>query len=66
MGVPAGLLLGNLTLPLSASLSQAQFLSWGWQVPFLLSIILVGVGLFVRLKILESPAFRQVQELDRT
>ncbi len=63
MGVPAGLLLGNLALlPLSAFLSQEQFLSWGWRVPFLISIVLVAVGLFIRLRILESPAFRQVQE----
>jgi MFS transporter, MHS family, shikimate and dehydroshikimate transport protein len=63
MGVPAGLLLANaVLLPLSAGLSQEQFLSWGWRVPFLLSIVLVAVGLFIRLKILESPAFKQVQE----
>src|SRR5918999_1566547 len=36
--------------------------AWGWRIPFLLSIILVGVGLFIRLRIMESPAFRQVQE----
>src|ERR687886_1246601 len=63
MGVPAGLLLGNVVLlPFASLLSQEQFLSWGWRVPFLASIILIGVGLFVRLKIMESPAFRQVQE----
>ena len=63
MGVPAGLLLANGTLfPLAASLSSEQFLAWGWRVPFLASIILIGVGLFVRLRILETPAFRQVQE----
>jgi MFS transporter, MHS family, shikimate and dehydroshikimate transport protein len=63
MGVPAGLLLGNLALlPLSLTLSQEAFLSWGWRIPFLLSIVLVAVGLFIRLRIMESPAFRQVQE----
>jgi MFS transporter, MHS family, shikimate and dehydroshikimate transport protein len=63
MGVPAGLLLANaVLLPLSWWLPQEQFLSWGWRVPFLASIILIGVGLFVRLRIMESPAFRQVQE----
>ncbi|MDQ3834150.1 MAG: MHS family MFS transporter, partial [Actinomycetota bacterium] len=63
MGVPAGLLLGNLALlPLSLALSQEAFLSWGWRIPFLFSIVLVGVGLFIRLRIMESPAFRQVQE----
>jgi MHS family shikimate/dehydroshikimate transporter-like MFS transporter len=63
MGVPAGLLLANaVLLPLSWWLPQEQFLSWGWRVPFLASVILIAVGLFVRLKIMESPAFRQVQE----
>jgi MFS transporter, MHS family, shikimate and dehydroshikimate transport protein len=63
MGVPAGLLLANaVLLPLASILPEEQFLSWGWRVPFLLSIVLVGVGLFIRLKIMESPTFRQVQE----
>ena len=63
MGVPAGLLLANaVLLPMASLLSQEQFLSWGWRVPFLASIILIAVGLFVRLRIMESPAFRQVQE----
>jgi MFS transporter, MHS family, shikimate and dehydroshikimate transport protein len=63
MGVPAGLLLGNVALlPFASLLPQEQFLAWGWRVPFLASIILIGVGLYVRLKIMESPAFRQVQE----
>jgi len=63
MGVPAGLLLANaVLLPLSWWLPQEQFLSWGWRVPFLASVILIAVGLFVRLRIMESPAFRQVQE----
>ncbi len=63
MGVPAGLLLANgIIFPLAAVLPQEQFLAWGWRVPFIASIILIGVGLFVRLRIMETPAFRQVQE----
>ena len=63
MGVPAGLLLANaVLLPLASILPEEQFLAWGWRVPFLLSIVLVAVGLFIRLKIMESPTFRQVQE----
>ena len=59
MGVPAGLLVANLVfIATSATLPEA----WGWRVPFLFSILLVGVGLFIRLKLLESPAFRKVQE----
>src|ERR671921_1957230 len=63
MGVPAGLLLANLVFFASSSyIPEEQFLAWGWRIPFLFSIVLVGVGLFIRLKIMESPAFRQVQE----
>jgi MHS family shikimate/dehydroshikimate transporter-like MFS transporter len=63
MGVPAGLLLGTLAFSVSEGLlSEEQFVAWGWRVPFLFGIVLVGVGLFVRLRILESPAFRQARE----
>ena len=63
MGVPMGLLLSTVVFDFFvASLPQEEFLTWGWRAPFLASIILVGVGLFVRLKIMETPAFRQVQE----
>jgi MFS family permease len=44
------------------SLPEEQFLSWGWRIPFLLSILLVAVGLFIRLRILESPAFQRIRE----
>ena len=54
MGVPAGLLLANVVFAItSATLPEA----WGWRVPFLFSIVLVGVGLFIRLRIMETPAF---------
>jgi MFS transporter, MHS family, shikimate and dehydroshikimate transport protein len=63
MGVPAGLLLANVVFFIaSAATTESQFLAWGWRIPFLLSIILVGVGLFIRLRILETPAFTQVKE----
>jgi MHS family shikimate/dehydroshikimate transporter-like MFS transporter len=63
MGVPAGLLLANVVFFISSTaMSEAQFLAWGWRIPFLLSIILIGVGLFIRLRIMETPAFMQVQE----
>jgi MFS transporter, MHS family, shikimate and dehydroshikimate transport protein len=45
-----------------SGLSDEQFLAWGWRVPFLLSIFLVGVGVFIRLKILESPTFARLKE----
>lgn len=63
MGVPAGLLLSTVIFSIFSRITtDAQFLAWGWRVPFLLSIILIGVGLFIRLALLETPAFRQVQE----
>jgi MFS family permease len=63
MGVPLGLLLSTgLFAFLSARLPEAQFLAWGWRVPFLVSVLLVAVGLFVRLRVLESPLFASLKE----
>ncbi len=62
MGIPAGLVVATAVFTIFSSLPPEQFLSWGWRVPFLVSIVLVAVGLFVRLRILETPAFRQMQE----
>ena len=62
IGAPAGLLLGTGVFVIFSYLPQEQFLSWGWRVPFLVSVVLIGVGLFIRLKILETPAFSQVKE----
>ena len=67
LGVPFGLVLGTggMTL-LSATLSPEAFTSWGWRVPFLLSLVLVAVGLVIRLKILETPMFAKVQQERKT
>ena len=54
-GAPIGLLLATGAFGLASSLPEEQFLSWGWRVPFLLGLALTGVGLMVRLKVLESP-----------
>ncbi len=63
IGVPAGLLSANLVfLLVNQSMSEEAWLAWGWRIPFLLSIILIGVGLFIRLRISETPAFEQVRE----
>ena len=62
MGVPAGLLLATAVFGVVSFLPNEQFLSWGWRIPFLLSIVLVGVGLFIRLRLLETPSFSEVQE----
>ncbi len=62
VGVPAGLLLSTAVFSLVSRLPEAQLLTWGWRVPFLLSLILVGVGLFIRLRIQETPAFNRIKE----
>jgi MFS family permease len=59
-GGPAGFFLANLAILGFSQLSGDQFLSWGWRVPFLLSIVMVAIGLWIRLGILETPIFRQV------
>src|SRR3954454_16578788 len=64
-GVPSGLFLANLAVLLSSSLSGDGFLTWGWRVPFLISIVLVAVGLWIRLGILETPTFRRLVEENR-
>ena len=61
-GVPLGQLLANGLLALLALVqSEEAFLSWGWRIPFLLSAVLVLIGLFIRLSIEESPVFRAAQ-----
>ena len=62
MGSSAGLLIATGLFTAVSSLPEEQFLSWGWRVPFLLSIVLVVVGLVIRLKIAETPAFERVKE----
>jgi MHS family shikimate/dehydroshikimate transporter-like MFS transporter len=62
VGVPAGLLLGTGAFGLVSLLPDEQFFAWGWRVVFLVSILLVGIGLYIRLQILETPAFRRVRE----
>ena len=60
LGAPLGFLCSTgIFLGLSAWISDAEFFSWGWRVPFLASALLVFVGLYVRLKLEETPAFRQ-------
>src|SRR5712672_3547597 len=59
-GVPCGLFLANLAVLAFSQMSGEAFLTWGWRVPFLLSIVLVGVGLYIRLGILETPVFAKL------
>jgi metabolite-proton symporter len=68
-GVPAGLFLANLAVLAVSALSGEQFLTWGWRVPFLFSIVLIAVGLYIRLGILETPVFRRLvaeRRIERT
>ena len=67
MGVPAGLLLSTGVFAfLTSAMPDADFLAWGWRLPFLLSTLLIAVGLFVRLRLLETPAFAQLKETGGT
>ena len=59
-GVPCGLFLANLAVLAFSQMSGDQFNTWGWRIPFALSIVLVGVGLWIRLGILETPVFQQL------
>ncbi len=60
LGGPAGFFLANLAILAFSWMSGDQFLNWGWRAPFWLSLVMVGIGLWIRLGILETPIFRQV------
>src|SRR3954447_3645700 len=59
-GAPAGLFLANLAVLVFSWISGDQFLVWGWRIPFFISIIMVGIGLWIRLGISETPVFQKV------
>jgi MHS family shikimate/dehydroshikimate transporter-like MFS transporter len=65
MGSAVGGLMSTGMFLLMQQLPEDSFLSWGWRVPFLISIVLVFVGLFIRLRIMESPVFAQLKEARR-
>jgi MFS family permease len=64
-GAPTGAVLGTLVMGAFAALPNEQFLAWGWRVPFLLSFVLLGIGMFVRLKVSESPIFKAALEQEK-
>lgn len=67
MGVPAGLLLSSGVLALMSNIAPGEaFLEWGWRVPFLLSIVLVGIGYLVRMRVEESPVFTEIEQRKKT
>src|SRR6516162_9870006 len=59
-GAPAGLFLANIAVLFFSWYSGDQFLTWGWRIPFLISIVMVAVGLWIRLGILETPVFQRI------
>ncbi len=68
-GVPCGLFLANLAVLAFSEISGDEFLTWGWRIPFLLSILLVAIGLYIRLNILETPTFSRLvsqKKIERT
>ncbi|ORL96605.1 MFS transporter [Prescottella equi] len=63
MGTPAGLVLANgIFLTISSVMSDSAFASWGWRIPFVLSFVLVAIGLVIRLRVTESPSFTGIVE----
>jgi MFS family permease len=64
-GAPTGAVLGTFIMGAFSSLPNDQFLAWGWRVPFLLSFVLLGVGMFVRMKVSESPIFKAALEQEK-
>jgi MFS family permease len=63
LGVPIGLLLSTLAVRLVTNATGAEaFDDWGWRIPFLISVVLVGIGFYVRLAVLETPAFARVRQ----
>jgi metabolite-proton symporter len=64
-GGPAGLFLANLAVLIFSQMSGDAFFAWGWRIPFALSIVLVAIGLWIRLRILETPVFRQLVAEDK-
>jgi len=64
-GGPAGLFLANLAVLAFSAISGDEFITWGWRVPFYLSLVMVAIGLWIRLGILETPVFSQLVEAKR-
>jgi MFS family permease len=64
-GGPAGLFLANMAVLIGSAISGDQFLIWGWRIPFMFSIVMVAIGLYIRLGILETPIFRRIVAEER-
>ncbi len=64
IGFPIGLVLATLVFALVAKLPEADFASYGWRIPFLISIVLLGVGIFIRSRVPETPVFETLKQRD--
>jgi MFS family permease len=62
LGVPLGLVTATGMVRLTTNWTGSSFDNWGWRIPFLVSVVLIGVGLYVRLRVMESPEFTEVQQ----
>ncbi len=62
IGVPIGLIIGTVAMSSVATASGDAFKEWGWRIPFLFSLVLVGIGLWVRLRVMETPLFAEAVE----
>ncbi|HEV7237216.1 MAG TPA: MFS transporter, partial [Ktedonobacteraceae bacterium] len=65
VGVPLGLLLSSALVAIFAGISGDQFSNWGWRIPFFLSAVLIIIGLYIRVRILETPLFAKIKEEKR-
>jgi MFS family permease len=65
LGSPFGLALANLAVLVFSQISGEEFLTWGWRIPFLLSIVMVGIGAYIRLGITETPVFARIVAEER-
>jgi MFS family permease len=65
-GAPSGMVLSTVVLAMTAALTgEQEFLDWGWRIPFLLSVVLLAVGLFVRARVAETPVFTEAASAER-
>jgi MHS family shikimate/dehydroshikimate transporter-like MFS transporter len=65
VGFPVGLVLASAVFSAVSSLPDADFKAWGWRIPFLISLVLVGVGVFVRARLPETPVFEAIKSRGR-
>lgn len=65
-GAPVGVILANLAfLIISGTVSEEAFMSWGWRIPFLASVVLIGISMYVQLHLEDTPAFKELQKLQK-